>query len=100
MRCGHFTGILNFTQEDAVVSMSGGAIRDRSKEMLSTADLAIIGMYRALLSTARAGVEGADPLGLHAETMNIKGTFGTFAADADWHTLVSNHKIVSALTAG
>jgi hypothetical protein len=44
---GHFTGIANFTQEDADVSMSAGPLRDRTRELLCTADLAIVRLYLA-----------------------------------------------------
>jgi phenylpropionate dioxygenase-like ring-hydroxylating dioxygenase large terminal subunit len=93
-RRGHFTGLPSFTQEDAAVSMSGGAIRDRSKETLSVADVALPRLYRALLTCARDAVEGRDPLGLHADTMNIVGVSGQLARGLHWRTLAAQHKVI------
>src|SRR3546814_10275695 len=62
MRRGHFTGFPNFTQEDAAVSTSGGPIRDRSREMLSHADVAIARLYRSLLKSAQRSEEHTSEL--------------------------------------
>ncbi len=56
-RRGHFTGLPSFTQEDAAVSVSAGPIRDRSKETLSVADVALPKLYRALLRCARQAAQ-------------------------------------------
>ena len=63
-RRGHFSGLPSFTQEDAAVSMSAGPIRDRSRETLSVADVALPKLYRALMTCAKQAAEGRDPLGL------------------------------------
>src|SRR5260370_22719482 len=63
-RKGHFSGLPSFTQEDAAVSMSGRAIRDRSKEILSVADLALPQLYRSLISCAKQPADGPEPPGL------------------------------------
>jgi phenylpropionate dioxygenase-like ring-hydroxylating dioxygenase large terminal subunit len=94
-RRGHFTGLPSFTQEDAAVSMSGGAIRDRSKEILSTADVALPKLYRALLTCARQGGAGEDPLGLHADTAHIVGASGQLAPGGHWRSLVPHHRVVA-----
>ncbi len=94
-RRGHFTGLPSFTQEDAAVSMSGGSIRDRSKEILSTADVALPKLYRALLTCARQASSGQDPLGLHADTTRIVGASGKLAPGTHWRTLVPNHRVVT-----
>ena len=94
-RRGHFTGLPSFTQEDAAVSMSGGAIRDRSKEMLSAADVAIVRLYRTLLACARRVGEGNEPIGLRANTAKIVGTYGTIDPGTDWRTLVPNHHVIA-----
>lgn len=99
MRRGHFTGIANFTQEDAVVSMSGGAIRDRTQEMLCVADLAISRLYRVLLKTADAGAKGEDPIGLAADVSRIRGANATLDGDADWRSLVPEHRLLAPLAA-
>ena len=95
-RGGHFTGMHSFTQEDAAVSIASGPLRDRSQERLATADGAISRMYRSLLTCARQGAAGQEPLGLHADTAHIIGAHGTLAPGVDWRTLVPNHRVVKA----
>ncbi len=92
VRKGHFTGIYSFTQEDVAVCVSGGTIRDRSKEMLSIADHAIGRLYRVLLATAKRVAEGGEPVGLKADTRGIRGANGTLAPGQNWHTLVPSHQ--------
>src|SRR3546814_3999742 len=74
MRRGHFTGFPNFTQEDAAVSMSGGPIRDRSREMLSHADVAIARRNRSLLKSAQRAAAGQKPVGVHVDAADRKST--------------------------
>ncbi|HMK01028.1 MAG TPA: Rieske 2Fe-2S domain-containing protein [Reyranella sp.] len=98
-RKGHFSGLPSFTQEDAAVSMSGGAIRDRSKEILSVADVALPKLYRSLMSCAKNAAEGRDPPGLRADTMNIVGVSGRLAPGLHWRTLASQHKVIEKASA-
>ena len=74
------------------MSMSAGPIRDRSKEILSVADVALPKLYRALMTCAKQAGEGHDPLGLHADTTNIVGVSGKLASGAHWRTLAAQHK--------
>jgi len=98
-RHGHFSGLPSFTQEDAAVSMSGGPIRDRSKEILCVADVALPKLYRALMTCAKQASAGQDPLGLHADTANIIGVSGKIAPGIHWRTLASQHKVIETATA-
>lgn len=93
VRKGHFTGIHSFTQEDIAVTVSGGAIRDRSKEMLSIADLAIGRLYRVLLNTAKQVANGEAPVAVDANTRAISGANGTLSPGVNWRTLVPTHRI-------
>jgi nitrite reductase/ring-hydroxylating ferredoxin subunit len=93
-RAGHFTGFDSFTQEDAACSVSSGALRDRSQEMLSTADIAIARLYRSLLACARAARDGQEIPALQADACKAVGTSGEIGPDEDWRTLVPHHKIV------
>ncbi len=96
LRAGHFTGIHSFTQEDAACSISSGAIRDRSQELLCTADGAITRLYRTLLACAR-GVRDGKPLpGLSPEVGRVVGTSAELSTDQDWRTLVPHHRVVSS----
>jgi phthalate 4,5-dioxygenase len=93
LKRGHFTGLYSFTQEDMAVAVSGGGIRDRSKEMLSVSDLAIGRLYRTLLSTAKRVANGQAPIAVDANTRAIVGASGTLPAGVDWHTLVPTHRV-------
>lgn len=92
MRRGHFTGLPGFTQEDAAVSMSPGPIRDRSKEMLSVADVAIGRLYRSLLKCAHSAANGQEPLAVHADVSKISGACGALKPGAEWRDLVPSHQ--------
>jgi len=93
VRQGHFTGIHSFTQEDIAVTVSGGEIRDRSKEMLSIADLAVGRLYRVLLNTAKRVANGQPPIAVEPDTQGIRGANGTLSPGTHWHTLVPMHRI-------
>jgi phthalate 4,5-dioxygenase oxygenase subunit len=98
-RAGHFTGFDSFTQEDAACSVSSGALRDRSHEMLSAADIAISRLYRSLLACAKAARDGQEIPALQAEVGRVVGTSGEIGPEEDWRTLVPHHKIVSGKAA-
>lgn len=93
MRNGHFTGIASFTQEDAIVCVSGGPIRDRQHERLATADMAIAQMYRTLLKSAKQVEEGGKPIAYGIPTANLKGTHAILPPGADWRSLVPNNAL-------
>jgi hypothetical protein len=64
MAQGHFTGIgRNLLEEDAVIQTSMGPIVDRSKEMLSSSDVAVAQNRRFLLDALSAVAAGALPPG-------------------------------------
>jgi len=94
-RAGHFTGFASFTQEDAACSVSSGAIRDRSQEMLSTADIAISRLYRSLLACAKAQRDGQPIAALQVDVGRVVGTSAEIGPDEDWRSLVPHHHIVS-----
>ena len=94
-RAGHFTGLISFTQEDAACSVSSGAIRDRSQEMLSNADIAITRLYRSLLACAR-GQRDQQPIpALNVEVGRVIGTSAEIEPGQDWRSLVPHHRIVT-----
>ena len=94
-REGHFTGLDSFTQEDAACSISSGALRDRSQEVLSTADIAISRLYRSLLACAKGVREGHAIPALEVEVGRVVGTSGEIDPGEDWRSLVPHHRIVS-----
>ncbi|ATE64139.1 Rieske 2Fe-2S domain-containing protein [Rhizorhabdus dicambivorans] len=93
---GHFTGLPSFTQEDAVMSVSSGPLRDRRHENLSTADRAIGHLYRTLLRCASAVEEGREPLGWNQPVGQIRGTNAQLEESADWRELVPANRAEAA----
>jgi hypothetical protein len=95
-RNGHFTGFDSITQEDAACSISSGPIRDRSQEMLTSADLAISRLHRTLLACARAERDQQDIPALHADAGGAVGRSGEIGPHEDWRQLVPHHRIISS----
>lgn len=91
-RAGHFTGLASFTQEDAACSISSGALRDRSREMLSTADIAIHRLYRSLLQCVRNLHETGRLPVLDADTAQIVGVSAEIEREQPWQSLVPQHR--------
>lgn len=55
MRAGRsFTGMPGIVEEDAIMAIGSGPIRDRTLENLCPSDLAVAALYKALLAVARA----------------------------------------------
>jgi hypothetical protein len=98
-RNGHFTGFDSITQEDAACSISSGAIRDRSQELLCSADIAISRLHRSLLIAARAGRDQQEIPALRAEAGRAIGVSAEIGMDEDWRGLVPHHRITSPLRA-
>jgi phthalate 4,5-dioxygenase oxygenase subunit len=76
MRSGRsFSGLPGLIAEDVAVSVSAGPIRDRTREMLSTADVAVSMLHRVLLTSAKAAQRGEDPIGIgeDIDTTAIQG---------------------------
>jgi len=76
MRSGRsFSGLPGVIAEDVAVSVSAGPIRDRTREMLSPADVAVSMLHRVLLASARAVQRGENPVGIGEgiDTSGIQG---------------------------
>jgi phthalate 4,5-dioxygenase len=95
-RAGHFTGIDSFTQEDAICSVSAGTIRDRSIELLCSADMAITRLYRTLLDCVSQLRAGREITGHRVDTTRIVGVAAPLSPHQHWRTLVPGHKVVGA----
>lgn len=91
MRGGHHSGIASFVQEDAIVCVSAGGVRDREYEHLGTADMAIAQMYRVLLKSAKQVAGGGKPIGYNLSVADLRGARTTLAAGTDWRTAVPNN---------
>ncbi len=57
----NYTGITTNRPQDAAMTESMGAIMDRTKEHLATADMAIIFMRRTMIKAAKALAAGIEP---------------------------------------
>lgn len=84
----HHSGIEGFVQEDAIVCVSAGGLRDREYEHLGTADAAIAMMYRVLLKSARRVEAGEKPLNYNESVADLRGTRTTLPVGVDWRTAV------------
>jgi hypothetical protein len=94
MRAGRtFSGLPGIIPEDMAVSVSSGPIRDRSRERLSVADVAIQRLYRTLIGMARAAERGETPLGLdpNVDEARIFGVNGMLEAGQAWQSLAPGH---------
>jgi len=98
---GSFSGVSGLIQEDVAVSVSGGTIRDRTREMLSIADLAVGRLCRVLLESARRVKAGQLPVGLSPgiDLGRARGVSGQIRADVNWRTLVPQYRRPAALGA-
>lgn len=99
MRAGHHSGIVSFVQEDAIVCVSGGGIRDRENEHLAPADMAIAQMYRILLKSARQVAAGGRPVAHGLSVADLRGTHASIPVGTDWRTLVPGNAPKSKIVA-
>ena len=93
MRAGHHTGLGSFVQEDAIICISAGGLRDRGYEHLGTADMAIAQMYRTLLKSARQVEAGGKPIAYQASVADLRGTRVSLPLDGDWRTVVPGNLV-------
>ena len=95
MRKGAYSGLPIFFPEDAAILVSSGVIRDRSKEMLAPADVAIVRLYKTLLSIARQVQQGQEPTGLRADVGKVRGLSGVIDKTQPWQSLVPEHVVAT-----
>jgi len=89
---GHFTGFgRNLLEEDAAVQTSMGPVVDRSKEHLSSGDLAVVQLRRMLLE-AVAGTEASSPppgsARSHEAVRMANAVEGVLEHDEPWQDLI------------
>jgi phenylpropionate dioxygenase-like ring-hydroxylating dioxygenase large terminal subunit len=93
MDAGHFTGVArSVIDEDALVQVSMGPIVDRSKENLSSSDVAVAQARRLILDTLAAAEEGELPPGsaLAPEVVRVPHPVDGMVDDgASWRQLES-----------
>jgi phthalate 4,5-dioxygenase len=88
MRNGSFSGLDGIIEEDVAVTVSAGVLRDRSKEMLSSADAAVNRLYRTLLSRVRTVQAGGAPAGLTMNVAHVAGFQRRLPPGATWRSLL------------
>jgi nitrite reductase/ring-hydroxylating ferredoxin subunit len=95
MNAGHFTGFgRNLLEEDAAIQSSMGPIVDRSKENLSSGDVAVAHARRVLLEALGAVEAGELPPGsaLASPTVKIPTALeGVLQAGERWEDLTVDH---------
>lgn len=81
-----FSGLPGLIAEDVIVSVASGPLRNRAKENLSRADLAVGHLYRTLQAVADAGDRGALPPGVAVDPEGdaIRGYDLHDLAGIDW----------------
>jgi phthalate 4,5-dioxygenase len=91
MNNGAFSGIPPLVPEDVVVLTSSGVIRDRSKETLVPADVAVARLYRVFLRLADTVSKGGVPSVLNVDPMTVIGMHYLIPPDKTWKDFVPNH---------
>lgn len=83
MRDGRsFSGLPGLIPEDCAVLVSSGTIRDRSRELITGADVGIAALYRSLLKQAKS-VDAAD-LSRRADYASLAGYTRTITTAEQW----------------
>jgi len=80
----NYTGIAGTNTQDFAVQESMGAIYDRTKEHLGSADTAIIQMRRLLLQAVSDVDAGEDPVGSQGQGSNVRPAQMYLPEDAQW----------------
>jgi phenylpropionate dioxygenase-like ring-hydroxylating dioxygenase large terminal subunit len=95
MKAGHFTGFgRNLLEEDAAIQTSMGPILDRTKEHLSSGDVAVAHARRMLLDALSAAEKGERPPGsaLAAQPINLPNALeGLLHEGERWQDMTVHH---------
>jgi phthalate 4,5-dioxygenase len=78
-----FSGLPGLIAEDCAVIVSSGAIRDRSREILTAADVGIAALYRSLLRLAKAA-EAAERQPQRTNFVGLAGYTRSIEAAEQW----------------
>lgn len=90
MRSNNWTGLRGIEPEDATMSLSAGAIVDRSKENLVAADLAIVKIRRRLLDCVALEQQGKELPGSRIEDMRaVMALDIDIGKGGDWRKLAA-----------
>ena len=78
------TGIEGVNQQDRAVQEAMGPIVDRSKEMLSQSDKAIVAARRLLLDATKTVEDGGNPMATDDSYYDIRAIEQVLPEDAKW----------------
>jgi nitrite reductase/ring-hydroxylating ferredoxin subunit len=91
-----WSGFQGLTQEDAVVSLSMGAVFDRSSEHLVAADAAVVRLRQRLLDSLALCRDGQDPLGVRAADLRrMKGFDLNLDPSEAWRDHAHDHATIT-----
>jgi phthalate 4,5-dioxygenase oxygenase subunit len=96
----NWSGLGGVQQEDAAMSLSMGAIVDRTEEHLVPADLAVVSLRRILMSAAKAVAAGGDPLGANTNLSDVRAVDRTVSDGKAWRKLCPGHWIRGGASRG
>lgn len=95
-----WTGLEGLTQEDATVTISQGAIYDRTTEHLVSSDAAVARLRKRLLEAVEICMAGGDPPGSMVEDMRgVRCVDQDLKSGLPWRALARGHVALSAKTA-
>jgi phthalate 4,5-dioxygenase len=96
-----WSGLHGLEQEDATISLSMGAIFDRSREHIVPADRAVIRARRLLFESMRRVERGEDPIGAFPATdfARLNAPDQNISVDERWQSLVPDHVLAENPTA-
>ncbi len=80
----NYTGIVGVNTQDMAVQETMGAIYDRTKEHLGSADSAVIATRRLLLKAVRDVQAGKTPAGAQGEADNVRPVEDTIPVNVPW----------------
>jgi phenylpropionate dioxygenase-like ring-hydroxylating dioxygenase large terminal subunit len=84
-----FSGLPGLIEEDVAVCVSSGTLRDRTREVLSTADVAIRKLYIALLRAIDEPIPTVD-------YSKVAGASARLDRATDWRTLIRTKETIAA----
>jgi len=83
-----FTGIEGINTQDQAVQEAMGAVVDRSLEVLSTSDMAVVSARRLLLQAVRTVADGGDPPGVGTSYYGARAIDEIIPRDRKWRDVM------------
>ena len=83
-RTVNYTGIKGVNTQDMAIQETMGAVYDRTREHLGSADLAVIATRRLLLQAIKDVQSGKDPIGVNGEADAVRPAEEVLPVDVRW----------------